>query len=514
MASESRNRGQYNRPMSDHPVHAALYTAAQVRALDARAIERNGVSGFDLMQRAAWAAFESLRRRWPQARRLCVLCGPGKNGGDGYLLALLAREAGFAVEVLALGAAGEGDAVIARERWLAAGGTIIEIDAAGFALPPAEVYVDALFGTGLARPLENEAAAAVTALNDLGAPLLALDVPSGLCADTGRVLGTAVRASACVSFVAWKRGLFTHEGPDHCGELELATLDLPASLYHEADARLLAWPQARNLLPPRRKNSHKGCYGHVLAIGGDIGMGGAIRLAAEAALRVGAGLVSVATRAEHVSAINAARPEAMVAAVDGPQDLKPLLERASVLALGPGLGTRAWGHAHWRTALARELPAVLDADALNLLAREPRRFDDAAVVLTPHPGEAARLLGRDMAAVQGDRFAAARELARRFHAVVVLKGAGSLIAAPDGELALCRWGNPGMASGGMGDVLSGVIAALLAQGLKAFDAARFGVALHARAGDAVARTRGQVGLVASDLFAPLQRELNPVDTDD
>ena len=231
-------------------------------------------------------------------------------------------------------------------------------------------------------------------------------------------------------------------------------------------------------------------------------MAGAARLAGESALRGGAGLVSVATRAEHVLALNATRPELMVRGVDGPQTLAPMLERASVLALGPGLGQAAWGHALWLTALDANKPLVLDADGLNLLAREPRRFS-APTILTPHPGEAARLLGVSAAEVEQDRFAAVRELSHRYGAVAVLKGSGSLIADPDGRLDVCPWGNSGMASGGMGDLLTGVVAALLAQGCSAWQAACLGVGLHARAGDRAAQ-QGERGMLASDLLVPLR----------
>jgi NAD(P)H-hydrate epimerase len=235
-------------------------------------------------------------------------------------------------------------------------------------------------------------------------------------------------------------------------------------------------------------------------------MGGAIRLAGEAALRVGAGLVSIATQPEHVSALNAGRPELMAHGVGGMQELASLIERANVLAVGPGLGQRAWGHALWRTAISAGKAIVIDADGLNLLAREPVALPKQCV-LTPHPGEAARLLGVDAAAITADRFAAVREIAQRHQAVVVLKGAGTLVASSHGEVAICPWGNPGMATGGTGDVLTGVIAGLLAQGFDAWNAARFGVVLHAQAGDAAAAA-GEIGLVASDLFAPLHRLRN------
>ena len=485
----------------------SLYTAAQVHDLDQAAIRTLGIPGYTLMQRAADAAFRALRAHWPQARHIVVLCGSGNNGGDGYVVARLAREAGFNVEVIALAKPNaQGDAARAHTDWQAAGGTILPASAD---LPDADVYVDALFGTGLARAVEGAACRLIERLNASGRPLLSLDVPSGLDADTGNVLGIAVRATVTITFVAHKRGLFTGAAADHCGELIFDTLGLPDTLYTlcAADARLLDALEMSHWLPSRPRGAHKGDFGHVLAIGGDLGMGGAIRLAGEAALRVGAGLVSVATRVEHVSALNAARPELMTHAVADASGLEQLLQRASVIALGPGLGQGDWSRALWHAAIAAGKPTVLDADALNLLAHEPMSLP-SNTVLTPHPGEAARLLGCDTAAIAREGFAAVRAIAKRHAAVVVLKGAGSLIANPNGEVAVCPWGNPGMASGGMGDVLTGVVAGLLAQGLDPWRAACLGVGLHAQAGDVAAQS-GQAGMLASDLFKPLRKLRNP-----
>jgi NAD(P)H-hydrate epimerase len=321
-----------------------------------------------------------------------------------------------------------------------------------------------------------------------------------LNADTGHCPGSAIVAQLTVSFIAAKRGTYTGQAATKVGTLVVDTLGLPEILWQgmPSDAALL---EAAHL-PPRARDAHKGNNGHVLAIGGDHGTAGAIRLCSEAALRSGAGLVSVATRADNLFALNAARPELMAHAVHGPQELQSLRERATVLAVGPGLGQAAWGHALWLTALDSGKPMVLDADGLNLLAREPRQFS-TPVVLTPHPGEAARLLSSTIAEVEKDRFAAARALAQRYDAVAVLKGSGSLIAHPDGRLDVCTWGNPGMATGGMGDLMTGVIAALMAQGCDAWQAARMGVGLHARAGDLAAR-HGERGLLASDLLEPLR----------
>lgn len=492
------------------PIERDLYTAEQVRRIDRAAIDGLGIAGFELMRRAAAAAFAALRRRWPSARRLVVLAGAGNNGGDAFLLGALALREGFAVEALALTATSTGDASAAREAFVAAGGAVA-LTGQGAALPGADVYIDGLFGSGLSRDIDGVARELIEALNARRANVLALDVPSGLDADRGVPRGVAVRADVTVCFVGWKSGLFTADGADCCGQRELATLDIPSSAFDGVDAQAqLLGDEVFDALPPRRANSNKGTYGHVLVVGGDHGFGGAVRLCAAAALRSGAGLVSVATRTSHVAAFNAALPEAMARGIETNADLDALLTRANVLALGPGLGQGEWSQALFDAALATGKPCVVDADALNLLALSPRPLG-ASSVITPHPGEAARLLGCDVATIQSDRFRTVRELARRYDTVAVLKGSGSLVAVPDGRVAVCRFGNPGMASGGMGDVLTGVVAALLAQGLSAWDAACFGVAAHARAGDLTAAEGGQRGLLASDLLPALRRVLNGID---
>ena len=486
--------------MANLDPQSALFTTAQVRALDQAAIG-DGIAGIELMERAALAALAALQRRWPQARTLCVLCGPGNNGGDGFLLAALARAAGLQASVIALPGQPSGDAALARERFVGEGG---EMSSVTETLPDADVYVDALFGSGLNRAPAGDAARLITAVNAQSRPVLALDVPSGLDSDLGVAFEPCLRATATVCFVGWKRGLFTANGPDQCGERSLATLDVPSHVHAhaEADAMLLT-PQT---LPPRPRDSHKGRYGHVLAIGGDLGAGGAVRMCGEAAARVGAGLVSIATREANVGPVLGGRPELMPHGVHVPRNLEPLLARASVLAIGPGLGQDDWGQGLWYAGLDAGKPTVLDADGLNLLAGGRRALPER-VVLTPHPGEAGRLLETTTAEVQADRFAAVRKLAQKFSAVVVLKGAGSLIADANGRTAVCPWGNPGMASGGMGDVLTGVIAGLLAQGLGTWEAACLGVGLHARAGDLAARA-GERGLLASDLFPYLRALVN------
>jgi len=486
----------------------ALYRSDQVHTLDRRAIEAHGVAGLSLMQRAGGAAFRLLRLRWPRARRIVVVCGPGNNGGDGYVVARLARDAGLEPTVLYMGAPpATGDAAAVRAYCEEAG--LRPAPFAPMLLSGAEVIVDALLGTGLARDVNGEWRAAIEAVNAAGAPVLALDVPSGLDADSGRVMGAAVRAAATISFIGLKPGLFTGTGPSHAGEVSFDDLEVPASVYADIApyARRLTEGDLAGLLAPRARGAHKGDFGHVLVVGGDRGMPGAVRLAGEGALRAGAGLVTLATHTSHAPTVNAARPELIAIGVSGTADLAPLLARARVVAVGPGLQRGNWGGKLFAAALAARRPLVLDADALYWLAQEPARHDDW--ILTPHPGEAARLLGTTGEAVQAERFAAARAIADKFGGVCALKGAGTIVcAAHDDRFDVCDAGNPGMASAGMGDVLTGIISALRAQGLDARAAARLGVWLHARAGDEAAEQGGEIGLVASDLFAPLRALVN------
>lgn len=491
-----------------------LYLADDVRKLDAAAIA-GGIPGYELMRRAAAAALRELRARWPVARDLLVLCGGGNNGGDGYMLAALARRSGLAPTVIAAVARERlaGDAARAAAECAAAGVTLLALDPRELAgrIARSDVIVDALLGIGLVADVRSEMAELIDRVNDARRPVLALDVPSGLCADTGRVRGTAVRASSTVTFIARKAGLWLGAGPTQSGEIVLDSLGVDARLGERCGVRPVLQLLARELLgelPRRAADAHKGLAGHLLILGGGVGMPGAARLAGEAALRAGAGRVTVLAAAESAVAIAAGCPELMVRAIaaDGglPADS---LATASVMAIGPGLGRDVWSRRALAMALAqavaRDLPVVLDADALNLLAEEGSAGGEAMAsrwrlparcVLTPHPGEAARLLGTTTAAVQAERLQAARDLQIRHGAIIVLKGAGTLVAER-GSIWLCPSGNPAMAAPGMGDVLTGIIGALVGQGLGISAAARAGVLLHALAGELAAGR----GLVASSL---------------
>ena len=486
-----------------------IFSAAQVRDLERLAIESCGVTGYGLMCRAGAAALGVLTERWPAARSLGVVCGAGNNAGDGLVVARLARAAGLAVKVLL---------VVPAERLKGAAAQAADacrrdgLDFAPFthhALETADVVVDALLGTGLARPVLGDFAVAIDAVNAARSPVLALDVPSGLDADTGWPAPKAVHATATVTFLGLKQGLFLGAAPDHCGELEFAGLELPSELaagFKPPLTRLML-ADVERALPRRPRSAHKGSCGKVLLVGGGPGMPGAIRLAAEAALRAGAGLVYVATHRDSVVSVLAGRPEIICRSVSSEADLEDLIKAVDGVVLGPGLGQSAWAYGLWRRLVRADVPLVLDADGLNLLAAEPLQRDDW--LLTPHPGEASRLLGAALPSVQRDRIAAVRSLADRYRAVAVLKGPNTLVAAASDEpVAVCDRGNPGMATGGTGDVLAGTLGALLVQTGNLALTARAGVLLHALAGDSAA-TAGERGMVAGDLLPHLRAWANP-----
>ena len=496
----------------------ALYRSAAIRRIEAAAVAA-GIDEATLMARAGQAAWRLLLERWPDALRISVVCGPGNNGGDGYVLAELARASGRHVRVVRLsGQVREGAAREAAASFVGQGGVVETFDPE-VDIGEADVWVDALFGIGLGRAPEGAAAALIDALNAQPAPVLAIDVPSGLDADNGHAPGAAVRAAITITFIAGKTGLFTGRARDLTGPVRVADIGVPADCFSgiPVDAVRLQASAVPGLLPQRARTAHKGDCGRVLCIGGGHGMGGAVALCAEAAHRLGAGLVAVATRAEHVPMLLTRRPESMPRAVETASELAPLLTAADVVAVGPGLGQAEWGTRLHDAVIDRVAehdgdadprPVVFDADALNMLARRDAR-ELPGCVLTPHPGEAARVRSRTVIEIERDRMHAVRQLAGRFGCVVVLKGAGTLVAAPGRVPVFIDAGNPGMACGGMGDALTGTIAGLLAQWPQAsFEAAAIGALLHAVAADTAASEQGERGLLASDLFPYLRRLAN------
>ena len=492
--------------MSTLPVD--IFSVAAVREIDRTAIEDQGIPGYTLMTRAGAAAVSEARSAFPDAKRWQVVCGAGNNAGDGYVVARLAAQEGITVSVVALvePAKLRGDAATAYSDFAKAGGEVAAW--AGQLDPEASLIFDGMLGSGLERDVEGEFALAVAAINSHDANVVALDIPTGIHGDAGNVMGFAVRADLTITFVGLKAGLFLGDGPDYSGKVVFADLGLPPQCRQTAEAafRRIDDDHMRRNLAPRRRAAHKGDFGHVLVVGGGPGMPGAIRLCGEAALRAGAGLVSLATHPDHAAMIVASRPELMSHGIESAVQLDPLLDKADVVAFGPGLGSSDWAAEIYDRLSKDSHPAVWDADALNWLADAPQAAEDR--VITPHPGEAARLLGSDTAAVQADRSKSLAGLRERYGGVAVLKGSGTLVSSTSGTAWLCTAGNPGMAAPGMGDVLTGVIAALLAQGLTPEDAAAVGVVAHAQAGDLAAES-GERGLLASDLVAGLRRVINP-----
>ena len=487
---------------------APVYQVAQIRELEHIAFERFHLSADVLMERAGQAALRWIETYMPGAKRLALVCGPGNNGGDGYVLARLAKAAGYTVQVWHAGHTHHlKDAGLkAYEACLAAG---IEVppflnhaDLLGH-----DLIVDAIYGIGFKGEMQHESQLAIQAMNQSHIPILALDVPSGVDANTGAVLTQAVHAKATLSFLGLKLGLMTGQGVNYAGDVYCDTLQVPEALFSlvPSPVETLDINQYKHFLKPRPRDTHKGDAGHVLIVGGAPGFSGAVRMAAEAALRVGAGLVSVATHPSHAAFLNLTRPEIMVHGVRSGSGLKSLLRKASVVVIGPGLGVSRWGKNLLTTVLKTHHPLIVDADGLNQLAHKD--ITRSNWILTPHPGEAARLLKTTTDKIQQHRYQSLHEIQTNYGGVVVLKGAGSLVAAPHHLTALCTQGNPGMASAGMGDVLSGVLAGLVAQGVPLAESAQLGVCLHAMAGDAAARA-GERGTLAMDLMPYLRQWVN------
>lgn len=474
-----------------------IYQAHQVREIDRAVIEQHGVPGIALMRRAGEAAFKQIMARYSPTNHLVVVCGAGNNGGDGYVVALCARKIGIPVTVLAAAEPNTDDAATAFRDYRDGGGVVGE---SGYSLPAdAGLVVDALFGTGLSRAPRGIAAELIRHINDANCLVVSLDMPSGLHSDTGFAFDPCVKADTTITFIGLKLGLLTGQGRSHAGEIVFEDLGIPA------EARRAVAPAARiirrPLLEKRRREMHKGDAGRVLVVGGDSGMLGAVLLAGEAALRCGSGLVTVAGSEAHLDLPALRCPELMsVAALRlSPEKIS---QQADAVVLGPGLGQSSWSERVFDRFIAVERSLVVDADGLNWLARSGRQWAGRRSdwVLTPHPGEAAGLLQCTPAEIQADRPKAAREIAAKYGGICVLKGAGTLVVCADGPMFLCDKGNPGMATAGMGDVLSGIIGSLMGQGLPAAAAATAGVWMHGSAADGAVQNTGERSLLARDVI--------------
>jgi len=487
-----------------------LFRAAQVRELDRTAIEDLGCPGLELMERAGGIAFSVMQSRWPLRKKITVLCGVGNNAGDGFVLARLAMQSGMQVKVYSVASVDRlrGDAKTMADKFTVIGGVIEAWQAQD--LRAAEIIVDAILGTGFTGELRGGFADAVAAINQhaQSTAVLALDIPSGLDADTGHAATGAVMADVTVTFIGRKQGMYSGDAGNYCGEIVFSDLQVPSQTYDfEVASAYLLDDAVYDELPRRRRNSHKGQHGHVMIIGGNRGYIGALRLAAEAALRAGAGKVSVVTRAEHAALLSLQRPEIMAWGMEDATALARLMELVNCVVIGPGLGQDHWAKQMWTSMTDCPHPLLVDADALRLLGEDAQYLADKPLILTPHPGEAAKLLGVSNHEIQADRFQALDNLYEHYPYTLVLKGHGSLIRGADGLTWVSPSGNAGMAVAGMGDVLSGVIAALVAQGLTPLQAAKLGAYLHGQAGDRAA-VDGQIGLLAADLFPYIRQLVN------
>ncbi|MFT6388372.1 MAG: NAD(P)H-hydrate epimerase [Cellvibrionaceae bacterium] len=514
--------------------HHSLFSSAQVGELDRCAIVDHRVPATVLMKRAGKAAFDALLAQWPKTTSVYIFCGGGNNGGDGYVIAALAAQRGLLSHVWQLSSQLKGAAKSAYEYAIQEGVKIESFDSARlsksmsngmskglFGNNGSAVLVDALLGTGSDGPPRDTYRAAIDVINQSGLPVLSVDIPSGLNPDNGTVDDIAVKAQLTISFIGQKLGNVVGEGRVHSGKRLFNDLHVPKEIYkQQALAESLNLHALLALISSRKLDSHKGDFGHVLVVGGDHGYGGAPLMAAQMAARSGAGLVGVATQPDNTHAIISCQPELMAAGVVSGQELLPLLDKPTVLVVGPGLGQSAWSEQLLYHCLHAAKPMVVDADGLNLIAQGRLQFptlggvtaihqpQSAEWISTPHPGEAARLLNTTIESIQADRVAAIYALQEKLGGAVVLKGAGSLVLTSDQRLFVCDAGNPGMASGGMGDVLSGLLGALLAQGLSIDSAACLGVILHASAADIAAAEAGQHGLLATDLIPYVRQLLN------
>jgi len=479
-----------------------LYSAKQVQELDRVAIAEYGIDGFSLMARAGLAVVDLIDIYYPDACIIHIFCGSGNNGGDGFVVANEVLKKGLKPVVFLLCPVAKvtGDARLALDEYLLSGGAI-ETQNVAVTLH-CDVIVDALLGIGLSRTVSGQFETLIEHINKSGRPVVAIDIPSGLNADTGQPMPCAVVAQQTITFIGLKKGMVTGQASVFCGELFFSALAIPRGVFGCCQRQAVLTSHVS--LPARNRYAHKGNFGHVVLVGGDYGYHGAIQLAAEASTRAGAGLVSVATRRDHARHMVHRCPEIMVHGVEQSQALSAVLNKGSVIAIGPGLGQKNWGESLFEVSLATQQPKILDADALNILAKRGSFSNNW--ILTPHPGEAARLMHCSVDEIQRDRYTAARNIQAKYGGIVLLKGPGTIIT--DGNITkVTMTGNPGMACGGMGDLLTGIIAALVAQKMPLMDAAVCGAFLHGRAGDKAA-LQGERGLLASDLMPFIRTVVN------
>ena len=482
-----------------------VFSKEQIQTLEAKAIDELNIKSYELMQRAGKAAFAFIREHYPKAKRILIIAGGGNNAGDGYVLARLLHQADIHCTAMPIVPITKlrGDAMRAQNEFAIFEGNDIE-PSENF--PECDLIVDALLGTGLSREVEGEFANIIQAINRTPVPVLSLDIPSGLSAETGLPLGPTVYANSTLTFIGFKSGLITAEARSYTGSIAVDTLDLPDELFNESKNLGISISDnlIGQLLPPRKPDGYKNKYGHVLVIGGNIGYPNAARLTGEAAARTGAGLVSVAVHPDNVAAVASGCASLMVKGIQEPSDLSELSSKADVIAIGPGLGQDKWAQKIFARVIESSKPLVVDADALQLLSKNPSKSDHW--VLTPHPGEAAQLLACSSQDIQLNRVSSTLAIQEQYSGIAVLKGAGTLTCHQQ-QIYFCTAGNVSLATGGTGDVLTGIIAGLIAQGLSLIEAANAGTMIHGIAAELISKN-GTRGVLAQDLFPAIYKLVN------
>lgn len=485
-----------------------IYSNEDARKIDLAAIKKEGVNSYLLMHKAAEAALEYTIKQFSCTKNWKVICGGGNNAGDGFVFARLAAEKGLDVSVSALVLPEnlKNDALQAYEDFIADNGKFGLWS--GSIDPDVDLIIDAILGSGLSRKIKGSFSEAIDKINKHDAKVVSLDIPTGINSDTGAIIGNAIRADMTIIFVALTGSCYMGRGQNYYGEKKFDDLDIPRDCYNEVKPQIecISNEVITNALPIRQRDAHKGDFGHLLIVGGSPGMLGAVLLAGEAALRCGAGRVTIATHPSHCDSIPLTRPELMSCPIRTANDIDEILSDITTIVIGPGLGKSDWANEIFSKVITSSQPIVVDADGLNILAKKPNQRDDW--ILTPHPGEAARLLEDSTTNVQLDRLSSLKRLQKMYKGNIVLKGMGTLIASRDSIPLICTEGNPGMASPGMGDILAGIIGGLLAQGLSSSESAAIGVAIHAKSGD-VAALIGERGTIATDLMDQIKFWANP-----
>ena len=497
---------------ASHMLSKKIFSTQKISLIERSAIIEKKGNDLSLMKKAARFSWNEIRKKYPSSKKWLILCGIGNNAGDGMMLASIALKSNVDVTICYFfpdkifnGCAAE---IHGELESLASQNTFKIIHHFNESiLNDADLIIDAIFGIGINRPIDNLTKSKINLINNQDSPIVSLDIPSGVHPDSGQIMGAAIKATMTITFISHKLCFYLGEGKNLSGVIKCSHLNISQRHFSRVteDMKIINESYTQNKLLRRKSDTHKGDYGHVLIVGGGPGMHGAALLSGESSLRGGAGKVTIFMHESHRSLINKARPELMLIFSNEGINIESILSKVDVVAIGPGLGLDDWARSVFKHVIKSNKPLVVDADALNILSEKNFKREDW--VLTPHPGEAAKLLSKSSVEIQENRFLSLDKLKDNYGGTIVLKGNNTLIGNKDYVTNICTQGNPGMASAGMGDVLTGLIAAMMSQGYSQFEAASVGVEAHARAGDIAAR-RGERGLIAGDVINEIRGCVN------